>query len=430
MYSVTKSYTITKSFTDKIAIKNSELYPNFIELENNSITCTYNNQSIQLPSIEIFNKNTGEITVNTNNVFTNIYVSRAVGRGNTDISSSSGIPIIGYNFQNSSKYVKVQFNCNNLICSPKNGTKTFKNGFVKINSDYFRNYILSNSVSHSGFFVGNYDHYGPDDEHYIGLVCDYPNLSIPIQWEDFNKMTHSKCIPVDGPKIFDFNDQDIGNFYDAMNSSIGSKYTFAYIFSGLNVGGRVTKNNETEKYCPQIISYVSNFNTDRNAGLRADSNNVNNGVTIESSVYGYCPITACKVWWRNGISNNWVLLNSKNGVFGAPDSLVQEFKFPFDIKINNDKRLYVYVGLEKWKCDTHNVYLGSGDSSTTNDPKDIYNMLYLGVAEQNQETGSSNNITDTGDSASTGGRGEQGESNSGERERYKDKIKLAWDTTN
>jgi hypothetical protein len=88
-------------------------------------------------------------------------------------------------------------------------------------------------------------------------------------------------------------------------NDIPNKYTFAFIFSAINMVGE-----------GQPLAYVSNISQDGWVSI-ADEKYANEG---------YCPITSCKVWWRNGIADEWVLLNSETGMFGGDSSI--SYKFP------------------------------------------------------------------------------------------------------
>ena len=262
---------------------------------------------------------------------------------------------------NNGNYLDVTINYKNKIISQNNsgGNRFVKDGFYKLSSDKFKTDVLANSISHSGFFVANKDWDG-GDEHWFGLILNKENLTAPVKNADdvANYGNGGKFrIEDDSTIILDFSDDRISQMYDNMRQ-IDTPYTFAFIFSALNMIGRP----ETVYDWRRPLAYVSDINSPTWSGIRWQ----------EDSSQGYCPITCCKVWWRNGIADEWVLLNTSTGMFGGSSSTASD-QFPEFININNEDDKFVYVGQDEWACGQW--YLNSAKAS------EYYDKLYLGSPE-------------------------------------------------
>ena len=368
-YMITEEYKVNESISNKITIKNKELFPDIIKLENDEVTINGS------PTIDFTNTN---FEVNHNGSI-------------EQASIESNIPTIRYNVSNSEKLVdceidsnvvnnKTKFNinvkCNSIIFSQSDQNKYIKNGFAKIRSEHFRNTVLTEGVSHSGFFVGQYfrDSIRPND-HYYGLILNNNSLSKPMKDEDdFNQLDSSQVWewPRRGNVIADFGDSKISEMYNKM-STIDSRYTFAYIFSAINIVGSLNEKSGAR------LAYVENEYAEAKAGMRPIFTNEDSGrdrtsKTVEARK-GFCPITCCKVWWRNGAGDNWILLNPTDGVFGKNEL---EDMFP-ETRMSNDNK-YIYIGNSEW------MYNGASDQYTATAQANIYyKAIYEGKNQQNQE---------------------------------------------
>ena len=215
---------------------------------------------------------------------------------------------------NNGNNLKVNIDCRNKVYSSKSAgsNRSVKDGFYKLNSDKFKTDILSNGVSHSGFFVANKDWTGKDDEHWFGLILNKENLTAPVKnGDDVAQYGNGGNfrIDVESETMLDFSDTRISEMYDNMKQ-IDTKYTFAFVFSALNMIGRPEEDSDWRR----PLAYVPDMHSPTWSGIRYQ----------EYNSQGFCPITCCKVWWRNGVSDNWVLLNSVTGVFGGASSTASD----------------------------------------------------------------------------------------------------------
>lgn len=324
-YKTIDSCNIRYQLSDYIDILDEELFPT-MTLINNKLSVT-NNIQIDKSNLKIEYVKNGKIYTLDEN---------------TDVATKSNFnDLIETITQTDENVLNITIKYKNMLYSADMGgsNKSVNNGFYNLNSENFKRDVLKNSISNSGFFIANKDRYkGPDDYHLYGIVLDSKKYSLPLRIEsDFDE--HSKYFndEDDDEKHLDFNDQRIRELYSTMDD-IPNKYTFAFIFSAINMVGT-----------GRPLAYVYDILDDGWAGF--------DGQHPSGSNIGYCPITCCKVWWRNGIADEWVLLNNKNGVFGGTNS--EEYKFPSK---QNEK--YIFIGNnEDWQDGN---YIGLN----------IYNNLY------------------------------------------------------
>ena len=149
--------------------------------------------------------------------------------------------------------------------------------------------------------------------------------------------------------------------YNLMNN-IEQKYTFAYLFYGMNRIGNFSYTEEGHYYSGRFVFYTNNQNSNSPTpygGVRPSTvGGTNSGIQQT-----YCPVTSCKVWWRNS-QGTWTLLNSSNGgVFGGDSNYPYLYTFPGSATTNNSKA--IHVGIGSWSDSNYNTKV------------DLYNKLFL-----------------------------------------------------
>lgn len=352
-YSNTINYSINGHLDDRLKISNKELYPESLKLLNNIL-------KISTSTINLEDKLEIEVIKNGN-----VSILEQLKNGNSvySISYDNNIyDLLVINNTSSNNTISGQIKCNNQLLSNSSllkGNRVVNNGFNLINSKEFKNIVLENSSSHSGFLVSNYDIWsGGDDEHIFALAIDKPYLTTPVKNQDYSEGVTKFVRKQDGSMVLDFNDSEIAEYYDEMSTSIQKNKTFAYIFSAINTIGNTTSDQGTDT---RHLSYVSDVEASGWAGIKGK----------EGANQGYCPINCCKVWWRNGISDEWVLLNNYTGLFGSSSNMFPE-------KLNDGK--YVYIGKdENFSDSNHNP-----DYTSSSISNNYYDILYNKVHNEGE----------------------------------------------
>ena len=342
-------YHLTGKIDDRIKIENSELYPNSLKILNDKLQAVYSNKDMSNLNIEIVGEHNKIISDKKEIEYNN----------NTyDIISTTGIENL------SGDILDGYIECKNRILSKsnlENGNRIINNGFNLINSNDFKE-VIKSSTSYSGFFVTNWDERG-DDDHIFALALNREKAAILLKDEGIVQNLLESSFYFNDPNednamsAVTFGDPRIAAFYDEMGG-INNSATFAYLFSSVQIIGNV-------KYDTRPLAYVQNVDVSGWAGVRnKDGGNL-----------GYCPITACKVWWRNGNSDEWVLLNNESGLFGGNRITEGIDKLPEKLPELNGQYIYVGDGSEWTENHNHRGYYNDDISGNT-----YYEILYNGDA--------------------------------------------------
>ena len=359
-YTVYNNYKIKKTINDYLNILNKDLLPSSLNIYNNRLSIEpidilqdidysdFEIEQVRNGSVSTINKTENEPPIIQLNSQDYVSLISFVQDPSNDSTINKGL-------------IQATIKCKNIVHSVNDevgSNRNVTNGFTKINSEDFRINVLNNSTNHAGFFVGNSDWpEGKDDYHYIAAVYDKPDVSIPMKdAEEFENANGGFIFREEDEEMtFSFSDPDVKRLYENMSRSIGKKYTFAYIFSSINMVGTLQDGYEDP------LAYVSSPQNYRWAGVRDRDSKPN---TTRNNEAGYSPITHCKVWWRNGLSDNWVLLNSPSGLFGCDHGI--DSTVPSQLDWKNEK--YTYVGNAGWTNGKANVYNTAGH----------YNTFYMG----------------------------------------------------
>lgn len=285
-YINTKKYELNEQISDTYSIKNQDLYPEELSILNPQLTIDSG----------------GAVNISFDDI--NIEVEQA-GSGHSFDAASGEIKYNQTNFRNLVETNNIQSINNSItgnliyrdiIYAEGINNKSIKNGFVILNSDETKSLLLSdNNISYTGFFVTNWDHDGPADEHHYAIVIDHSDLNIGLRGggEVSRYARKYKSYDKEDWQRKDFNDADIIDQYEAM-SYINSEKTFAFMYSSINRVGASDYD--------RVLAYVSDIWADGLSGTSGHSN-------------GFSSQFCCKVWWRNTLGG-WTLLNSQTGVFG------------------------------------------------------------------------------------------------------------------
>ena len=444
-YTVSNGYKVSEKINDYVDIENKRLYINDISLSNNHLE--YGSRIFDLNDIDFKYNEKGEVKSfkfdpwieenmglepNSGPYYSSggDTVNSAYIKFKYDNKTSNPHKILSCTGDLSNNTVNFTLTCNSiLLAQPSNQNKHIINGFAKINSEHFRNKVLANGTSHSGFFVGGYaaDSGYSHDKHFIAVVIDHNTLSKPMKdHDDFKNDTNITIREARLVKdhYVTFNHSEIKELYNVMQT-IDPKFTFAYIFSAINWGGNMSGDSaiyENIEYDLDggPLAYVRDEDEERYAGIR---HTPQNGETLAETIklnvistLGYCPITNCKVWWKSNDANgDWILLNNESGVFGGQNNV--EYMFPEKLRINNSITIdntelfssgnqdsqehYVRADFNNWYASNTaaDMYTGStGDGNPPNDQvsKDLYTFIYEGkTREELRNSGSNGYILDT-----------------------------------
>lgn len=356
------SYELNETINDYLEIDNKDLYPEGIYIETSSPLIPIK-EAISKKDFEI------EITSNGNEVSVedDTKLKLNFNDGNTTVDESIDLVEIT-DQQVSNNTITGKIALRDGILS-RASSKTINKGFVKVHSLDFKNTILKDdNISKTGFFVTNYDEDNELDDHVIALVINHNSWTVPfkqyanVRSENINSPNYIKTArfyyeAADSEKHKSFDDDEIMEMYNLMNNIIEHKYTFAYLFYGMNRIG-----NFEDGYTGRYVFYTNNKDKDSPTpygGVRPSTV----GGYDKGIQQTYCPVTSCKVWWRNS-QGTWTLLNSSNGgVFGGDSHWPYLYTFPASITNNNNKA--IYVGNDNW---SDNNYEKKGN---------LYNNLFL-----------------------------------------------------
>lgn len=345
-YTTTDTYKFSGNIDDKIKISNEEQYPSSIKVINDNLKIRGNSFSLSDDlEIEVVNNGNTSILEKSQNNFSINY--KDITRNILTIQSNSN---------STGGSIGGEIKCNNYLLSDSGiltGNRIVNNGFNLINSEEFITSVLGNTISHSGFLVSNYDIWsGGDDEHMFALAIDVPYLTTAVKDQTYSKEVAKFVRKQDDSMVLDFSDPEIAEYYDEMSNSIRKDKTFAYVFSAINTIGNTTSDQGADT---RHLAYVSDVEASGWAGIKGG----------DGESQGFSPINYCKVWWRNGNDDKWVLLNNYTGLFGCTDT--SNDKFPLKVK-----NLYVYVG----KDETFSDSLHNSDFTNPEDASNYYDVLY------------------------------------------------------